>query len=468
MYEALLGFTLAVYPSKLSFIEEALASALALLEAAPPKLAATNPKASKVLMNIVRRPLEHCKEVLSVLQLVSWPPLLAHLSHAKQKEVAALLVSVVISQGVTVSAPADAGKLLAFVQPLMSEDPNEEVDADASRPEAIDEETAAELGPVSRLVHAFRSPSTDDQCRILNAAHRQASQANHRRSPFALVPVLFACLPLVGSIKMRVDAGEVVEVGVRKLLSFILTIIEALTPLAPSLAFRLSLLACSTADRVGEAEDAYEAMTQAFTCYEEEISDSKAQLAAVSLASATLHHTSSFGTEAYDTLATKATQHSARLLKKPDQCRAVTKASLLFAPCSAMVKKRKSGGAKSEGEEGEEGGEESPESPEAEETTRESRMVLECLQRALKIADSCKVSSMHTPLFVEILEVYIYHYHKACDAVLPSYLSSLLQLIEQQIGEEPSPARTHFLNTKAYVEAKKKTEPRFAEIEVNV
>ena len=62
----------------------------------------------------------------------------------------------------------------------------------------------------------------------------------------------------------------------------------------------------------GEPEDAYEAMTQAFTCYEEEISDSRAQLAAVTLASATLHHTTGFGAEAYDTLATKTTQVSSK------------------------------------------------------------------------------------------------------------------------------------------------------------
>jgi len=97
--------------------------------------------------------------------------------------------------------------------------------------------------------------------------------------------------------------------------------------------------------------------------------------------------------------------------------------------------------------------------------TREPKRVLECLQRALKIADSCKVSSMHTPLFVEILEVYLLHYHARCEAVLPSYLSSLMQLIEQQLGDEPSQARTHFINTQAYVTAKRLTNPRFAEIE---
>ena len=88
-------------------------------------------------MAIVTRPLEHCTAVLSILQLSSWPPLLAHLSHAKQKEVAATLVHAVLAQGSAVEAPAAAGKLLAFVQPLMRDDPSEAVDDDAARPQVL-------------------------------------------------------------------------------------------------------------------------------------------------------------------------------------------------------------------------------------------------------------------------------------------------------------------------------------------
>ena len=470
LYEALLGFALAAYPTKLDLIEETLASALALLNSAPQGLCSTNPKGSAVLLRLVTRPVEHLSAVLSVLALSSWPPLLAHLSHAKQKDVAAVLVGAVIAQGVTVTTSTDAGKLLAFVQPLMTDDPSTVVDTDAARPDALDEDDAAELGPVARLIHAFSSPNTDDQCRILNAAHRQAINGSQRRSPFALVPIVFSCLSLVRSIKLRVDGGETVEVGVHKLLSFVATMVATLKPLAPSLTLRLHLLASSVADSVGEEGDAYEFMTQAFTTYEEDISDSRAQLAAVTLASATLHHTSVFSEDSYATLATQTTQYSARLLKKPDQCRAVTKAALLFAPTSRIAKSKPIPTAAAVGEEGEEAGEagEADETPLA--ASREPKRVLECLQRALKIADACKVSSMHTPLFVEILDAYLYHYGASNPAVLPSYISSLLQLIEQQLTEEADSkstaiARPHFENCKNFVAGKRVIDSRFAEIE---
>ena len=428
LYDALLTFSLAVYPKRLGYIEATLSACLALLESSPKGLAVTNAKAAKVLFGLVSRPLEHFSAVLAILQLSSWPPLLAHLSFGKQKEVAAVLVGAVIAQGVQITASADAGKLLAFVNPLMLDDPDDEVDQDAAREKAIDEDTAAELGPVSRLIHAFSSPSTDDQCRILNATHRQASNAAHRRSPFALVPVVFACLPLARAIKVRVDNGETVEVGVHKLLSFVATIIQTLVPLAPNLALRLCLLSAHVADTVGEEGDAYEFFTQAFTTYEEAVSESRAQLAAVTHACATLHHTKRFDAETYDTPATKNTQYSARLLKKPDQCRAVVKAAMLFASNAKNIE---------------------DEADEPTRAEREPRRVLECLQRALKIADSCKVSSTHTPLFVEILDAYLFHFEKKNTAVLPSYLSSLLQLIEQQVAEESAqagPSAKHFAN----------------------
>jgi len=447
-----------------------LAAATSLLTAAKPGLGAKDPKAARVLMSIVGRPLAHFTHVLDVLQLPSWPPLLAHLSYDRQKEVAAQLVGAATAQAAVVSAPADAARLLQFVQPLMNDAPDAAADADAARPDPIDEETAMELGPVARLIHTFKSPSTDDQCRILNSAHKQAAAGAFRRCPFTLVPVICQCLALARRIHVRVTAGETVEVGVHKLLTFVATIVAHLTPLAPALALRLHLLCALTADSCAAEADAYEFMTGAFTTYEEEISDSRAQLAAVTLASATLHHSTAFSAESYDTLATKATQYSARLLKKPDQCRAIARASFLFA--TSAVHTAALPPPKPDDDD------DAPAADADAELTgvsgREPRRVLECLQRSLKIATACKVAGMHTSLFVEALDTYLLHFAHRCTAVTPQYISSLLQLIEQQLAEEGDAAgkeatlkaRAHFEATKAYIASKKLgDDTRFAEIE---
>ena len=55
---------------------------------------------------------------------------------------------------------------------------------------------------------------------------------------------------------------------------------------------------------------------QAFTLYEEEISDSKAQLAAITLIVATFEQMDCFGEENYDPLRTQCGLAASKLLKK--------------------------------------------------------------------------------------------------------------------------------------------------------
>lgn len=104
--------------------------------------------------------------------------------------------------------------------------------------------------------------------------------------------------------------------------------------------------------------------------------------------------------DSYDTLATKTTQYSARLLKKPDQCRAVAKASFLFATSAVHSENatfvddqavmNTSEDACCVGDEGSA----SQVAVRGVSLGREPKRVLECLQRSLKIADACKVQRL--------------------------------------------------------------------------
>jgi len=407
LHLALLAFAVKVYPSRLPYIDQVLESASAAIGAA----GALDGKGVGLVLKLVHTPLAHLPEALLVLSLEQWAPLLAHLAHEKRKEVASALVSKVIEQEGTVSRAPDAAKLLQLVTPLLQEDPDAKVDTDDARPEPIDMDTAAELGPLSRLVHRFTSDDTDGHCRILNAAHRQGMQGSFRRSPFAFVPIVFS------------------------------NMVAHMTPLAPSLAYRLYLQCAQTALAVGESEDAYEFVTSAFVCFEEEISDSREQYAAVTLASSMLHHMSGFEEEHVETICAKATQYSARLLKKPDQCRAVCRASYMFWGSVG-------------------------EAP-----YREGKRSLECLQRALKIADACKASNLHTVLFVEILDTYLFHFAQENELVTATNINTLLQLIEQQLptsDADSTPAlvgaRAHFENTRLRIAQAKESDARWEEI----
>jgi vacuolar protein sorting-associated protein 35 len=111
----------------------------------------------------------------------------------------------------------------------------------------------------------------------------------------------------------------------RQLTSILFTQIEA-----PSIALRLFLLAAQVSDECGFEDLTYDLFVQAFTVYEDSISDSRAQLQAVVLIMGTLQGARVFVEDNYDTLITKAALHGAKLLKKPHQATAVRLASHMF------------------------------------------------------------------------------------------------------------------------------------------
>lgn len=69
---------------------------------------------------------------------------------------------------------------------------------------------------------------------------------------------------------------------------------------------------------------------QAFAIYEDEISDSKAQLAAITLIIGTFERATCFTEENHEPLRTQCALAASKLLKKPDQCRGVSSCSHLF------------------------------------------------------------------------------------------------------------------------------------------
>ncbi len=112
---------------------------------------------------------------------------------------------------------------------------------------------------------------------------------------------------------------------IRQLTSILATQVEA-----PSIALRLFLLAAQIADECNFEDLTYDFYVQAFTVYEDSISESRAQLQAITLVISTLAGAKGFGVDNYDTLITKAALHGAKLLKKSHQATAVGLASHLW------------------------------------------------------------------------------------------------------------------------------------------
>ena len=178
-------------------------------------------------------------------------------------------------------------------------------------------------------------------------------------------------------------------------------------------------------------------MSQAFAIYEDEISDSKAQLAAITLIIGTFERMSCFTEENHEPLQTQCALAASKLLKKPDQCRGVSTCSHLF--WSGRVEQ--------------EGGEESQE-------CLDGKRVMECLKKALRIANQCMDPTVQVQLFVEILHRYLYYYEKGNEAVNATILNQLIDKIREDLpgldsNDETELINKHFQNTLSHVQLKR-------------
>lgn len=116
----------------------------------------------------------------------------------------------------------------------------------------------------------------------------------------------------------------------RKIFQFMHEIVTAMAGSYPDLSLKLFLQCAQGADQCEFKAISYEFVSQAFILYEDELTDSKAQLRALISMVGTLLTCRNFDEGDYDALITKTTQYAAKLLKKPDQCRMVTLCSHLF------------------------------------------------------------------------------------------------------------------------------------------
>ena len=188
---------------------------------------------------------------------------------------------------------------------------------------------------------------------------------------------------------------------------------------------------------------ALELLTQAFTLYEEQITEEKAQCQSVQAMCGTLMSLQSISKESYESLITKTAQFSAKILNKPDQCKLVALCAHLFYPVGS------GGGSK----------------------YSNPQRALECLQRCLKLADACtSMNPAHMDLFVDLLEDYVHFFENRNTLITHAYITGLIALIKEHINNntksftgDAEATKAHFMAVLRYIQQKKE-EPESAEL----
>ncbi|KAI9183437.1 retromer complex subunit Vps35 [Blastocladiella emersonii ATCC 22665] len=292
------------------------------------------------------------------------------------------------------------------------------------RREQLDE-LALEQSQVAKFVSLIYHPDTGVHAQLLSVARKYLAEGGGFRLKHTFPALLYQAVRVIDRIAIKhaaagTEIGTTMAPGAREtelmnMFKYVHQVVTAVQHKSDDvvLATQLFLVAARAADRVVLEEIAYEFFVSALTVYEECINDSRVQFTTLTSIVNTLLECTVFAVDNYDTLSTKCTLHASRLLKRPDQCRAVVQCSHLFWPAA----------------------------PTSRLEYRDAKRVLECLQKALKFADACLDSVMNVELLVETLVRYIYFYEKGCPLVAVKHINGLLELIATNLANLQDAAR---------------------------
>ncbi|XP_068894680.1 vacuolar protein sorting-associated protein 35 isoform X2 [Tenebrio molitor] len=419
---ALVNLALKCYPDRIDYIDKVMLTSVEVFQRLGLEHLESNSLVAKELQKLLKIPLDNYNNLLIILKLKHYAGLMQHLDYAGRKMLSIYILNNALDNETVVPSQEETEQSLNLLSPLVNDkedQPLGEVDL---------EELAEEQCLLARFIHQLRSNVADDQYLILTAARKILGGGGSQRMKYTLPPLLFQAYLLAYKYKEIKD--EKWEKKCQKIFQFCHSTITALVKAElAELPLRLFLQGALAIDQIGFENHetvAYEFMSQAFSLYEDEISDSKAQLAAITLIVGTLEQISCFSEENSDPLRTQCALAASKLLKKPDQCRGVATCSHLFWSGKSLASNR--------------------------EETHDGKRVVECLKKGLRIAKQCMDVSVQVQLFVELLNHYIYFFEKGNDQVSVQILNQVIGKIKEELpnlesSDETEQITKHFNNT---------------------
>ncbi|KAG9235127.1 vacuolar protein sorting-associated protein-like protein 35 [Amylocarpus encephaloides] len=432
---SLANLALSIYPDRLDYVDQILDYANQKVKQHANSADLHSPEAQSNLLNLLLAPMKSYVSLFTALSLPTYVPLLHSQTYATRRAVAGEVARSLQRNQTKISTLSSLEGVLEILKVLIKEGTQQPAGYPgvAQRKAIETDDTIEEQGWLARIIHLIHSESNDTQFKLLQMT-RKAYVEGNERIKFTTPALVTASMKLARRYKAREHYDDNWESQLSALYKFMhacLSALSARVPTAAELCLRLFVACGQIADQTGPEAVSYEFFVQAFTIYEEQISDSRAQFQAVCIIAGALHESRNFSRENYDALITKCAQHGSKLLKKPDQCRAVYLASHLWWAIPIA--------AKGEGDE-------------EKNLYRDGKRVLECLQRALRVADTCMDTAVSVELFVEILNRYVYYFDQQNEAITTKYLNGLIELIHSNVQTNQESAtmdhpKRHFQRT---------------------
>merc|ERR1712223_1614117 len=387
-------------------------------------------------------PINNFNDMITVLGLPHFAPLLNMYDFEGRRAMAVYVANNVIENDTLITTAEQTEIILGLLAPLIQDQEDGPTPDKWDDPDEVVEEQNL-MGKIIHMLEADNDP--DQQYQILSTARKHFGLGGPSRIDSTLPPIVMFAYKLAQEFYTIKDRDDKWEKKVAKIFQFCHTTLMALVKAEMSeLPLRLFLqgaLVLATIDFEDQETVAYEYMSQAFSLYEDEISDSRAQLAAITLMIGTLEQMKCFSEENHDPLRTQCALAASKLLKKPDQCRGVQVCSHLFWS------------GKTKTNNGQE--------------LRDMKRVLDCLKKGVKIASQCMDSGTKAQLYVELLNKYIFFAEKGHTGVTEEIIQELIKRIREELpnieADEAEQVNKHFDNTIAHIKVRQEagTEPTF-------
>lgn len=331
---SLANLALNIYPERLDYVDQVLEYANQKVKQHANSADLHSQESQTHLLNLLLAPMKSYFSMFTALSLPTYIPLLHSQTYPTRRAVAGEVARSLHRNQTKISSPAALEGVLEILKVLIKEGTQQPAGyPGVQQRKAIEtDETIEEQGWLARIVHLIHSDDNATQYKLLQMT-RQAYAEGNERVKFTTPPLITAAMKLARRYKAREHYDNNWESQSAALYKFMHSALSQLYTRVPSsaeLCLRLFVACGQVADQTSAEEVSYEFFAQAFTIYEEAISDSRAQFQAVCVIAGALHETRNFGKENYDTLITKCALHGSKLLKKPDQCRAVYLASHLW------------------------------------------------------------------------------------------------------------------------------------------
>ena len=331
---SLANLALKIYPDRLDYVDQILDYANQKVKQHANSADLHSPESQSNILNLLLAPLKSYVSLFTALALPTYVPLFHSQTYPTRRAVAGEVArSLQRNQTKISTLPALEG-VLEILKVLIKEGTQQPAGyPGVQQRKALEtDETVEEQGWLARIVHLIHSEENDTQYKLLQMTRKAYAEGNERVK-FTTPALITSAMKLARRYKAREHYDDNWESQSSALFKFMHSALSGLYQRvngSAELCLRLFVACGQIADQTGAEEVSYEFFAQAFTIYEEAISDSRAQFQAVCVIAGALHETRNFGKENYDTLITKCALHGSKLLKKPDQCRAVYLASHLW------------------------------------------------------------------------------------------------------------------------------------------